>query len=103
MEDCLFLKEANLTISIFKFSITEYLTTSASNTLSTAIVSSPLTSCSTCNTDTCDGIYNSLRDIARSNVVFPIPFLPTNPYLRPKAIIRFEFCNNTLNLMEQND
>ena len=38
------------------------------------------------------------REIARSNVVLPSPFLPTNPYLRPNAIIRFESDIKTLQI-----
>lgn len=64
--------------------------------LSSAVVSSPVTSCSTCNIDMCDGICNCLPAIIRSSVVLPNPLRPTSPYRRPAANSRSAFCSSTL-------
>lgn len=55
-----------------------------------------MTSCSTCNIDMCDGIFNCFPDIIRNRVVLPRPFLPTSPYRLPCASNKSAFCSSTL-------
>lgn len=54
------------------------------------------TSCSTCRIEIWEGIRSCPQDIIRNKVLLPRPFLPTKPYLLPKAKVKSAPCSNTL-------